>query len=129
MLVTLSDWSWSTMSKLRTVGQFWPVPRLPPEATILLEVPTDGTLTLPWRSSSNASLKKVVPLQNDTWPKSVPPWPLRQLPCLRAFAVAPTWVRSVPLNPKSIVTTAFRGRVGTVGATAGVVPWVMTSGL
>ena len=42
--------------------------------------------------------------------------------------MAPTWVRSVPLNPKSIVTTAFRGRVGTVGATAGVVPWVMTSG-
>jgi hypothetical protein len=37
-------------------------------------------------------------------------------------------VRSVPLNPKSIVTTALRGRVGTTGAAAGVVPWVMTSG-
>ena len=128
-VVTLSDWSWSTMSKLRTVGQFWPVPSLPPEATILPEVPADGTLSLPWRSSWNASLKKLVPLQNDTWPNSEPPWPLTQLPCRRAFAVAPTCVRTVPLNPKSIVTTAFRGRLGTVGATAGVVPWVITSGL
>ena len=127
-LVTLSTRSWSIMSKLRTVGQVWPVPRLPPEATILPEVPADGTLSLPSRSSWNASLKKLVPLQNDTWPNTEPAWPLTQLPCLRAFPVAPTWVRSVPLNPKSIVTTAFRGRVGTVGATAGVVPWVMTSG-
>src|ERR1700748_3371701 len=37
VLVTLSDWSWSTMSKLRTVGQVVPVPSLLPEATILLE--------------------------------------------------------------------------------------------
>ncbi len=91
------------MSKLRTVGQAWPVPSRPPEATILLELPVAGTLILPWRSSANAALKKLVPLQNDTWPNSVPPWPLTQLPCLRAFAVAPTWVRTVPLNPKSIV--------------------------
>ena len=42
--------------------------------------------------------------------------------------MAPTWVRFVPLNPKSIVTTAFAGSVGTTGATAGVVPCVMTSG-
>ena len=74
-------------------------------------------------------VKKLMPLQNDTWPKSVPPWPLTQLPSVRAFAVAPTWVRSVPLNPKSIVTTALAGSLGTVGATAGVVPRVMTSGL
>ena len=127
-MVTLSDWSWSTMSKLRVVGQAWPVPRLPPEATILLEVPAAGTVSLPWRSSANAALKKLVPLQNDTWPNASPPWPLTQLPCRRAFAVAPTWVRTVPLNPKSIVTTELRGRVGTTGATAGVVPWVMTSG-
>ena len=71
-VVTLSDWSWSTMSKLRTVGQVWPVPSLPPEATILPEVPADGTLSLPWRSSWNAVLKKLVPLQNDTWPNAVP---------------------------------------------------------
>src|ERR1700761_7505007 len=64
--VTLSDWSWSIMSKLRVVGQVVPVPRLPPEATILAEVPTAGTFSLPWRSSANAALKKLVPLQNDT---------------------------------------------------------------
>ena len=109
-------------------GQSWPVPSRPPVATILPEVPSDGTRSLPSRSSWCASAKNVVPLQNDTWPKSVPPWPLTQSPCARAFAVAPTWVRSVPLNPKSIVTTAWAGSLGTVGATAGVVPWVMTKG-
>ena len=35
----------------------------------------------------------------------------------------------MPLNPKSMVTIACRGSFGTTGATAGVVPWVMTSGL
>ena len=35
----------------------------------------------------------------------------------------------MPLNPKSMVTIAFRGSFGTTGATAGVVPAVMTSGL
>ena len=69
-----------------------------------------------------------MPLQNDTWPKIDPAVPLTQLPCARAFGVAPTWVRLVPLNPKSIVTIAFAGSVGTTGATAGVVPCVMTSG-
>ena len=42
--------------------------------------------------------------------------------------MAPTWVRLVPLNPKSIVTTAPAGSVGTTGAIAGVVPCVITSG-
>ena len=51
-----------------------------------------------------------------------------QLPCLSAVGVAPTWNRSVPLNPKSIVTIASAGMFGTEGATAGVVPWVITSG-
>ena len=50
-VVTLSDWSWSTMSKLRVTGQVWPVPSWPPEATILVEVPADGTTSLPSRSS------------------------------------------------------------------------------
>jgi hypothetical protein len=50
------------------------------------------------------------------------------LPCCSAFAVAPTWVRSVPLKPMSIVTIAPAGSVGRTGAAAGVVPWVMTSG-
>jgi hypothetical protein len=53
---------------------------------------------------------------------------LTQLAFLSVFGVAPTWVRSVPLNPKSIVTIAFLGSFGTTGATAGVVPSVMTSG-
>ena len=95
---------------------------------ILLEVPSDGTTSFPSRSSRNAALKKLMPLQNDTWPKIDPDVPLTQLPLLRAFPVAPTWYRSVPLNPKSIVTIAPLGRVGTTGATAGVVPCVTTSG-
>ena len=69
-----------------------------------------------------------MPLQNDTWPKIDPFRPLTQLPCRSAFRVAPTWVRLVPLNPKSMVTTAPCGSVGTTGATAAVVPCVMTSG-
>jgi hypothetical protein len=67
-------------------------------------------------------------LQNDTCPKIDPGWPLVHLAALRVVGVAPTWNRSVPLNPKSIVTIALAGRSGTAGATAGVVPLVMTSG-
>ena len=67
-------------------------------------------------------------MQKDTWPKIEPCSPFTQLPSRSAFRVAPTWVRLVPLNPKSIVTTACRGSLGTTGATAGCVPWVMTSG-
>jgi hypothetical protein len=50
-VVTLSDGSWSTMSKLCVVGQAWPVPSAPPVATILVEVPSDGTTSLPSASS------------------------------------------------------------------------------
>ena len=42
--------------------------------------------------------------------------------------MAPTCVRLVPLKPKSIVTTAPLGSLGTTGAAAVVVPCVMTSG-
>jgi hypothetical protein len=35
----------------------------------------------------------------------------------------------VPLNPKSMVTTECLGSFGTTGATAGVVPAVITRGL
>ena len=42
--------------------------------------------------------------------------------------MAPTRVRLVPLKPKSTVTTAPAGSVGTTGLTAGWVPWVITSG-
>src|SRR3984957_7802761 len=116
------------MSKFRVSGQVWPDPIAPPDAMILPEVPSDGTTSFPRRSSWNAALKKLTPLQNDTWPKIDPDVPLTQLPFLSAFAVAPTWNRSVPLNPKSIVTIAPFGSFGTTGATAGVVPFVMTSG-
>jgi hypothetical protein len=50
------------------------------------------------------------------------------LPWLSASGVAPTWVRFVPLKPKSMVTTACRGSLGSTGAAAGCVPWVITSG-
>ena len=69
-----------------------------------------------------------MPLQNDTWPKMDPPSPFTQRPWNSAVRVAPTWVRLVPLKPKSMVTTAPAGSVGTTGMAAGWVPWVMTSG-
>src|ERR1700683_4110078 len=78
-VVTLSEGSWSTMSKLRVTGQSWPVPILPPVGVILRDVPSDGTLSFPSRSSWNAALKKLVPLQNDTWPNTDPFRPLTQL--------------------------------------------------
>ena len=127
-LVTLSLWSWSTMLKLRTFGQSRPVPIRPAVGTILAEVPSNGTRSRPSRISANAVLKKLMPLQNDCWPNTDPS-PLTQRPWRSALGVAPTWVRLVPLNPKSIVTIAFLGSFGTTGATAGVVPCVMTRGL
>ena len=65
-MVTLSLGSWSTMLKLRTVGQAWPVPSAPAVATIFLEIPTDGMTSLPARSAAKAALKNAGPLQNDT---------------------------------------------------------------
>src|SRR5262245_48615307 len=128
VLVTLSLWSWSTMSKLRTVGHCLPVPSRPPVGTSVAEVPALGTCSRPMAISANAARKKLVPLQNDTWPKGEPR-PLTQLPCASALAVAPTWIRLSAWNPKSMVTIAFLGSFGTTGATAGVVPCVMTRGL
>ena len=127
-MVTLSLWSWSTMSKLRTVGQVLPVPSRPAVGTILAECPAAGTNSRPSRIICNAVLKKLMPLQNDTWPKTEPR-PLTQLPWASALGVAPTWVRSVPLKPKSMVTIACRGNFGTTGGTVGMVPAVTTSGL
>src|SRR6202042_3376668 len=107
------------MLKLRTVGQATPA--------AFVAVPVAGTTSLPAASARNAAWKKPVPLQNDTWPKSDPaPSPFTQRPWASAVGVAPTRVRSVPLNPTSIVTTAPAGSVGTTGATAAVVPWVIT---
>src|ERR1022692_3424192 len=107
------------MLKFRVVGHAWPV---------FGEMPADGTTSLPCASARNAARKKLVPLQNDTWPKIDPFRPVTQFPCCRAVGVAPTCVRLVPLKPASIVTIAPAGRVGTTGAAAGVVPAVMTSG-
>ena len=120
VLVTLSLWSWSIMVNDRVVGQVMPA--------IFVDVPAAGMASLPACSAWAAAWKNWVPLQNDTWPKIDPFRPFTQLPCCSALAVAPTWVRLVPLKPKSIVTTAPAGSVGTTGAAAGVVPWVMTSG-
>src|ERR1700677_386339 len=116
------------MSKLRVTGQSVPVPMAPPDGTIFDEVPSEGTTSLPSRSRRSATLKNLVPLQNETCPKIEPYWPLRQLPCCSPSGVAPPWNRSVPFNPKSTVTTAFAGSCGTAGLTAGVVPSVITSG-
>ena len=91
-------------------------------------MPADGTSSRPLRSSRDAALKKLTPLQNETCPKGECGSPSVQLPSPSASGVAPTWIRLVPLNPKSMVTIAPAGSFGTTGATAGVVPWVMTSG-
>src|SRR6516165_629021 len=117
------------MSKLRVVGHWWPVPSAPALGTMFLDLPADGMVSRPARSSRNAVLKKLVPLQNETWPKGEPGVPSTQLPSLSALGVAPLWSRNVPLNPKSMVTTACLGSFGTTGLTAGVVPAVMTRGL
>ena len=89
---------------------------------VLAEVPVAGTVSLPWASARAAARKNCVPLQNETWPKIDPFRPLTQRPCRSAFAVAPTWVRLVPLNPKSRVTTAPAGSVGTTGARRAACP-------
>src|SRR5215469_9056725 len=129
LVVTLSLGSWSTMSKLRTVGHSRPVPSAPALGTMILDIPADGMVSRPARSSRKAVLKKLTPLQNDTCPKGDPGMPSVQLPSLSAPGVAPFWMRNVPLNPKSMVTTAPFGSFGTTGLTAGVVPAVMTRGL
>ena len=128
-VVTLLADAWSAAtSKLRVTGHARPVPMSPPDAMIRSEAPGDGTLSRPARSSCCTAAKKPGPLQNDTCPKSDPAWPLTQPACASAVGVAPTGNRSLPLNPKSIVTTALAGIGGIVGFTAGRVPWVTTSG-
>src|SRR6516165_8947811 len=116
------------MSKLRTVGQARPVPSAPAVATIFLEIPTDGMTSRPARSAAKAALKNAGPLQNDTCPKGEPGSPSVHLPWRSAPGVAPTWRRIAPLNPMSMVTTACTGSFGTTGATAGLVPLVITRG-
>ncbi len=119
-VVTLSLWSWSIMLKFRVVGQATPA--------AFMAVPVAGTARVPAASARCAAWKNWVPLQNDTWPKMDPRSPFTQRPWNSAVRVAPTWVRLVPLKPKSMVTTAPAGSVGTTGVAAGWVPWVMTSG-
>ena len=85
-------------------------------------------MSLPCRSARRAAQKKCVPWQNDTWPKGDPRRPLSQWPWISARGVAPTCVRLAPLKPKSIVTTAPFGSLGSTGAAAGRVPLVITSG-
>ena len=117
--VTLSLWSWSIISNDRVVRHGLPV---------AADVPAAGTVSLPAASARFTAWKKPVPLQKATWPKIEPFSPLTQRPWVSAPRLAPTRVRLVPLNPKSTVTTAPAGSVGTTGLTAGWVPCVMTSG-
>src|ERR1700749_4342533 len=107
------------MVKLRVVGQGCPV---------LAEVPLAGIVVRPLAMDRLTAAKNATALQKDTWPK-IDPWiPLTHLAWLSVVPVAPCKVRLVPLNPKSTVTTAPAGSVGTTGAAAGWVPCVMTSG-
>ena len=119
-MVTLSLWSWSIIVKLRVVGQVTPA--------ALLAVPRAGIVVRPPAMALLAAAKNATPLQKDTWPKMDPARPLTHLPWRQRGPVAPFWVRLVPLKPKSMVTTAPAGSVGTTGAAAGWVPWVITSG-
>ncbi len=48
-----------------------------------------------------------------------------QFPCL---APVPTSASALPLNPRLTMTCEPAAIVGAVGATAGVVPWLITSG-
>src|ERR1700722_17045845 len=119
-VVTLSLWSWSISAKLRVVGQVTP--------GALVAVPRAGIVVRPAVMSLLAAAKNATPLQKDTWPKIDPAMPLTHFAPPRVAPVAPLRVRLVPLKPKSMVTTAPAGSVGTTGAAAGWVPWVMTSG-
>src|SRR5580693_8046380 len=112
-------------------GHDRPVPRSPPDAAIAFEVPGDGTLSSPLRSACRTALKKLTPLQNDVRPKADPARPLTQWASASVVGVAPTWTRSVPLNPKPIVTTASGGITGALSfmpGVSGLVPLVITSG-
>ncbi len=111
-------------SKLRTFGQSRPVPVPPPVATMLAEVPADGTRSRPVRSRGSAAVKNAAPLQDET-----PLGPLTQRPWASAPEVAPTGVRSMPLAPKSMVTMAPGGRSGMTGALAGLAPLVTIAGV
>src|SRR5579872_7607731 len=117
------------MSKLRVVGHWRPVPSAPALATSLLDMPAAGMCSFPLRTAAKAALKKLVPLQKETCPNGDFGMPSVQLPSASASGVAPFWSRTVPLNPKSMVTIAPLGSFGTTGLTAGVVPAVMTRGL
>src|SRR5262249_34184200 len=118
-------------SKLLITGHDRPVPRAPPDGTIASEVPGDGTLSSPLRSACRTALKKLAPLQNDVDPKAEPDWPLTQWASASVVGVAPSWTKSLPLNPKSIVTTASAGIAGGLSfmpGVSGLVPLVITSG-
>src|ERR1700753_2797677 len=112
-------------------GHDRPVPSVPPDGTIAFEVPGDGTLSRPARSACLTAAKKFAPLQNDVGPKSDPALPLTQWAFASVVGVGPTWSKSAPLNPKSIVTTAPFGMTGGLSfmpGVSGLLPRVITSG-
>src|ERR1700760_2550488 len=106
------------MTKSRTVGQVWPS----------LAVPNAGTLSLPLEIAASAALKKAGALQYENCPKSPLLKPFTQLFSLRLLPLAACRLRSLPLYPNHVATTALAGRVGTTGGSAGVVPLSITSG-
>src|ERR1039458_9155112 len=114
-VVTLSLWSWSIIVKLRVVGQVSP--------GTLVDVATAGIVVRPAAMSLLTAAKNATPLQKDTWPKIEPARPLTHFAPPRVAPVAPFSVRLVPLKPKSRVTTAPAGSVGTTGPAAGWGPW------
>src|SRR5579859_3074629 len=106
------------MKKSRTVGQVWPS----------LAVPNAGTLSFPLEIAASAALKNAGALQYENCPKSPPLNPFTQLLSPRLLPFAACSVRSLPLYPNHVATTALAGSVGTTGASAGVEPLSITSG-
>src|SRR3569833_1016950 len=112
MVSTLSLWSWSTIEKLRIVGQGFPS----------LAVAIAGTFNVPLIAALLASLKNAEALQNDTWVKMLPGRPFTQRAFDRLLVSDEASVRLAPLKPIQSATVAFAGKVGSTGATAGLVP-------
>src|SRR5690349_20303871 len=91
-------------------------------------LPTGGTVSLPALIAAFAAEKNAGALQYANWLKIESPCPLTHAPA-RKLPFESSSVRFSPLYPNQIPTTAFFGRAGTTGATAGRVPLSITSGL
>jgi len=70
---------------------------------IFLEIPADGMTSRPERSRAKAALKKLGPLQNDTWPKGEPGLRLRVVIAVALVAAAKGINVIVPIIYKMVV--------------------------